>query len=396
MGKIIHITHNIRPGGGPQGYLYNLNEASKGGKHLFSVMSDSISSSRDNTSYLHKKIPDVLLRHLKPIKYIVMLMGFSNLKCENLAFQSREEMLCAHSVTVAARLLRSRKKWKNKKILLMPHGPVNYSDEVMDDVNSLHGISFISKLYRKVLLHLENRTFENVDGIIVAAKEGLESYSNLDKIDMRKCFEIMTGLPGLNCNLSKKNSRELLEIPENRTVVGYFGRFNNHKGFDYFLSEIKRICDHPSLFFISAGAGPLTPEQIPNYKNFGWRKDINILITACDVVVIPNRSTYFDLLPLEVLSLSRPVMVSESGGNKKLAAVSEGVINFKLKDGELASSIEKFSNMPQMEREQLENIAGLSFENLFSQEIFLARHDILSQRLSDYFNQEVPSIKVMV
>jgi glycosyltransferase involved in cell wall biosynthesis len=53
-------------------------------------------------------------------------------------------------------------------------------------------------------------------------------------------------------------------------------------------------------------------------KNLGWRSDIHDLVNAVDLVVIPNRSTYFDLLPLEVSAVGRCIVSTLTGGNRQL------------------------------------------------------------------------------
>ena len=48
----------------------------------------------------------------------------------------------------------------------------------------------------------------------------------------------------------------------------------------------------------------------------GWTDDPQSFIAASDLVVIPNRHTYFDLSVLETLSLGKSLLLSDSGGNK--------------------------------------------------------------------------------
>jgi len=71
------------------------------------------------------------------------------------------------------------------------------------------------------------------------------------------------------------------------------------------------------MHFFSAGAGEIQ-EAESNVFNLGWRKDIAEIISAMDLIIVPNTVTYFDLLPIESLMLGTPVAVSAVGGNKWL------------------------------------------------------------------------------
>ncbi|EBQ5309215.1 glycosyltransferase family 4 protein, partial [Salmonella enterica] len=287
-----------------------------------------------------------------------------------------------HSVPVAARLLKLNKN-KTVKIGLMPHGPVSYTTETLDDVESKYGKIYFRGFYFRIMSLLENNIFNKVDFVTVAAREGMESYQDINIQYEYKLFEVTSGLPPLICNTNKSDARKLLDIPDDKFIVGFFGRYNRHKGYDFFYDEVISSANE-KVFFISAGIGPIIKKEAHNYKNFGWRSDINNLITACDIIVIPNRHTYFDLLPLECFSLSRPVAVSLIGGNKKLCSLTQAAIPFKLNCGELNNLVNNLSNN-KTDYKKLESLAKKSYDELFSDKVFVTNHNSLLSSLNDFF-----------
>ncbi|MDE9486655.1 glycosyltransferase [Xenorhabdus bovienii] len=380
--KLLHFTTEIRPGGGPPGYLYNLKKIEKNyNYHVFSVNENM---SRDNTSYNKIKFPKLILRHLLCLKYLISLLGIKKIKEEKKIFDY--DFVLAHTAPIAARLISINKnEGKKTKIGFMPHGPVSYSIEVLDDIESKYGKFITRRIYEKALSHFENQIFNRADFISVAAKKGLDAYTNIKCDYKNKLFEVTTGLPELKCDLNQNEIRNELNIPPNSFVVGFFGRYNHHKGYDFFCNEILLNKSHENIFFISAGTGPISEIKNNNYINFGWRRDIEKLITACDLVVLPNRYTYFDLLPLECLSLSRPVAVSKTGGNIKLLSLSSAIIGFDMKEGNLIETINRLASKNKEELNILNRSARKSFERNFNEIAFSNNHEALFSNIKKYF-----------
>lgn len=381
INKILHFIDVIRPGGGPSGYLYNLKNTEEG--HNYFVYSVSRSDDRSG-QYSKKKFPIFLLRHILAITYIIRLLGLKKIPNEQIINNYKYTLV--HSVPMASRLL----KVKNKEIKLglMYHGPVSYSTEVMDNLVLGYG-DFLSKaFYKRVLQYLENRLYNKMDFIVTAAKEGLNAYTDI-KIDYsNKLFEVTTGLPEIKSSLSKAEARNLIGLPLNKMVVGYFGRYHSHKGYDIYRQGIELLSARDDILFISAGIGPLDVLSSNNYINFGWRTDIQNLITACDIIVLPNRYTYFDLLPLECLSLSRPVAISRIGGNLKLERLCPVAFGFDMSVGELSKLISWYAERSNDEKLQYEEKARYSFNTHFDEFNFSKNHDELYQALEKFSSKE--------
>lgn len=378
INKILHFIDLIRPGGGPSGYLYNLKNTEKGRNYF--VYSIERNDNRSG-SYNKKKFPTFILRHILAITYILRLFGIKKVPGEKIVNEYKYTLV--HSIPIASRLLKV--KDKNVKIGLMYHGPVSYSTEVMDNLIFGYG-DFISKgFYKKILQYLETRLYKKVDFVVTAAKEGMSAYTDIDFDYSNKLFEVTTGLPEIKNSLDKKAARELIGLESNKMVIGYFGRYHTHKGYDIYIREIEKLSCRDDISFISAGAGPLDTIHVDNYIDFGWRTDVQNLITACDLIVLPNRYTYFDLLPLECLSLSRPIAISRVGGNLKLESICPVAFGFDIKEGELSKLISWYADKTYGEKIGYEKQARASFDKFFDEINFSKNHDELYHSLDKYF-----------
>lgn len=383
--KLVHLIDVIRPGGGPSGYLYNLHHAiGIFGDVNFSVRYDARSVDRDNSPLLKLKWPDFLARHLKPWKFMAHLLLGQKFESETEACKPYAVVM-VHMAPHAARLLRI--KHPSAKLVFMPHAPTSFTDEVIGEISLRHGRSAIFGLYRWILEKLERKIMSSADLMVVAALEGVESYFDGRGIPAHHVYEVISGVSGFATSIGRDQARHQLGLPLGKVIVGYFGRYNHDKGFDFLQQEIAAMAQDDSVLFISAGAGALVPITSPNYQNFGWRSDVDVLITACDVVVTPNKHTYFDLLPLEALSLSRPVLASRVGGNKKLARLSNAVTLFDRKPGALVDAVKTYAEMSSAKRNALEVFARASYDSHFSQQAFWQAHRDLAAQILQHFSR---------
>jgi len=109
--------------------------------------------------------------------------------------------------------------------------------------------------------------------------------------------------------------------------------------------------------FISLGIGDISPLKLPNFINLGWQENPHNIINAGDVLMLPNRYTYFDLIVIETMAIGKPLIVSATGGNIDLADRSSGVILCKNNSPEeYLTIIRRLSNKP-------EYLRGIGKEN---------------------------------
>lgn len=377
--KIVHVHTTLRPGGGPQGYLFNLKKICEEKKSsAVTVRAIEVDRTRSTGGARFSILPAWFQRNTRPLKQVFNMLGLLPCGLEDF-LGHKEEAICVHLAPYAARLLRKRRS--GQAIFFMPHGPISYSDELMNEIDLRYGVGIFSGFYRKILNHLESRLFGSVDGVVVACRQGLDAYFRGVLPDC-EIFEVLSGVPTFENTVDKQMAREALNLPAAIKVIGYFGRFNADKGFDLFLNAIQEMGQRSDVIFISAGAGPLEPIEFPSYINYGWRSDIHVLMSACDAIVLPNRVTYFDLLPLEAMSIGRPVIASKVGGNVKLAEIADTVELFELEIDDFVSKLDAFILRSTSECKKLEARTRDLYLANFSIDIFYDNHVYLFKQIN--------------
>jgi glycosyltransferase involved in cell wall biosynthesis len=388
--KVVHFSDMLRPGGGPLGYLYNLKIALDESPNDFVlVYSQKLSENRTPHKSKDRPFPDFINRYIKLVGQLRLLLGLRKIHGEDKLSSINDAIIVSHSVTVAARL---RRIYNDKICLcLMPHGPRSYSEEVAEEIKSVYGDDFVSKLLVKILIKLEKKVILDSSAIICATKHGLKDYFNGRGVQHNHIFEVTSGLKCEWKAIDQDEARRRLSIEANKFVVGYFGRYNTDKGYDYFISEISNINSN-NILFISAGVGPLERSSFENYINYGWRSDVELLISACDFVVLPNKYTYFDLLPLESMSIGVPVIASNIGGNIHLAALCPSVKLFERNKGVLSKLINDLSSnyFLNKKNDDLKNTIRMEFEMNFSPNVFVKNHRNLAIELIKHFSSTTP------
>ena len=78
-----------------------------------------------------------------------------------------------------------------------------------------------------------------------------------------------------------------------------------------------------------------------NIIDLGWTDDPGSIISAADVVVVPNRDTYFDINIIQVLSIGTPMITTPTGGNRWFEKLSDLHMFFFRTEEELKDVLER-------------------------------------------------------
>jgi glycosyltransferase involved in cell wall biosynthesis len=339
--KLLHIGRIIRPGGGPSGYLYNLSAISKERKSEW-VKTFAFKYS-DERSALNSSKSGVIILSLPYFlrkNYVKSLLVVRNIIDIYRAIQLRFNIGDAFPVFHDQMLAYWYGKLFSRPYCVMPHQPIEIAREIDDayryrynlNANDIYGLV----VTKEILAYINASiiicpTSYSLDGYFISKNE----YKSVLNSTPKHMVPSTVTLP--NSVLGRLKTRELLSIEENKLAIGFIGRYNSDKGYDRFLSIAKRHRNKPNLIFFSAGAGEMQSNEA-GVTDLGWRKDIADIITAMDLIIIPNRVTYFDLLPIESLMLGTPVAVTSAGGNKWLLDQVEDNSVLELKLNEVCSS----------------------------------------------------------
>ncbi len=240
-----------------------------------------------------------------------------------------EELLLAHHALIAS------DRRERVRLILTSHCPEMPAIE-KTNILIANGLShYQAQKIRQKLLALDLDAFRQADIIIFPCKEAMEPYyatcnDFADVMHGKDIRFVLTGIMKPEISVAKP-----LPEFENKFKMVFAGRHNSVKGYDLLTEAVPQFLDRTDSVMLVAGqAGPLAAPAHTNWKEFGWLSVPGELIRAADVFILANRQTYFDLVAIEVMSMGIPLLASATGGNKKLAELSNGVILFEpTKDG---------------------------------------------------------------
>jgi glycosyltransferase involved in cell wall biosynthesis/protein-tyrosine-phosphatase len=129
-----------------------------------------------------------------------------------------------------------------------------------------------------------------------------------------------TVVPSRSANDMKRE----LGVHDASIVIGTAGRLSAVKGHDTFIRAVRQVLDQePHARFVIAGDGPLDDDLRSLAAQLGVdracvfagaRGDINNLLAALDVFVLPSLNEGLPMAVLEAMAAGKPVVVSRVGG----------------------------------------------------------------------------------
>ncbi|WP_158680018.1 hypothetical protein [Deinococcus sp. NW-56] len=289
-GRVAHVVSLIRPGGGPSGYLYNLASISeRHPERNFDILAVTRSDQRSKWQPSERFGTIIrLLRPLSPSLRSVALMSIqfwiakrSKPAHANLGFM---KSLQAYSCLVfhergLAESYMQMSSVPGQKVFVMPHAPTDLSLESLEDYENYLG----ARINKRLLLHRmreeEIDFYEGADGIVAPSRYSLDSYfigddeirSRFDHMLINRLHTVITGVPGKESTRSEEY-RSKVNPHGKRYVVGYFGRYNEQKGFDLYLEVVGRMQNRSDIQFVCAGGGGLQSHSgdADNLIDLGW------------------------------------------------------------------------------------------------------------------------------
>ncbi len=377
--KIIHIGRHIRPGGGPAGYLYNLKSIiQKRRSSLLDVW--SFSSAEERSAASHNNAPAVITAlPLFVRKALVATLVHIRAKRDRAHAKELSEKLTGEKPIFHDQFLaQAFSQVSNTPYGLMPHQPTELSKEVA--VLYQHKYKVPYHFVYNLLVQRELSGYQNAEFLISPTKWSLDGYFLEDSesrsiIENKKKSFVVSTAKAPRQSIDRETMRKKLGITNSQLAIGFLGRYIEDKGFDQFLRIARSQENKKGLLFFSAGTGPIALSDSDNVNNLGWRSDIGDIIKALDLVLIPNRLTYFDLLPIECLMLGTPVAVTPTGGNRWLLEHSEesGIFELQLQENGAQNNMTGLLELLP-HRVDFEN-HPLAFP--FSEDYFLRQHERL-------------------
>lgn len=229
-------------------------------------------------------------------------------------------------------------------LILTIHNPIRPSDEFFPQHEALHGRE-AAEQWREAFRVIEDLAMCIPDALILPAPEAVSAHlatwpAFADLYDRKPVGFVPTGTAAPALAYETSAIRSVLGIPDTAVVVSYVGRKIPVKGFDLFAAAAQQMLSkHSEVFVLTAGMGPGAVPATDRWINLGWSRTAGDVLNASDLIVAPNRETYFDLGIIEALALGKYVITTRTGGNIALAKLVPSLVTTEPDIGSVAGAI---------------------------------------------------------
>lgn len=384
---IIDRSLNSKVGGG-RGYLYKLKQGlDKIGAEDFIVISKNETSDfkqEIKRKYKHSGIFNFLLkiyRILNAVRYYFYLCRLNKKMPSDEIIKAIEKydfdsIHCHHPfefITVMNYLKYTNKN--NVVKIFSCHDPGLTSDEIYSTFKPIN--KYIAQLLKKQTQNIEQIAFENSDILIFPCTDSLNYYKSwkyfANLIEGKLKGYVLTGTEAYKVTEQSNEYREKLNIDKSAMVFSFLGRHNEIKGYDVLKEAAKLVlADNENVIFLIGGEeGPLYGLKNEKWIEKGFTSEPGNLVNASDVFIAPNRKAYFDLVIIEAMSIGKVVIATRTGGNIKIASLTNGVILVEPENPKaLKEVIDKVAKMSKDELKVLGEKNKIAFEKYFTLEKF--------------------------
>ena len=187
---------------------------------------------------------------------------------------------------------------------------------------------------KKILLNFEYRldlfSISHADGLIVVNRSIGDYFKEIAVLKRgAEIIPIPINIKNFEFSGAKRDTmRNELGIGEKTKVIGFVGRFSPEKNLLTLLISFANVArDDSSIKLMLVGTGP----EEPKLKEFvsrndiedrvifcGVRYDINMLLSAFDIFVLPSYVEGFSTALLEAMASGRPIICSNIAANREL------------------------------------------------------------------------------
>lgn len=332
--------------GGPAGYLFNLQCGLRENNYVIEILSDFNQAGIKNSKTKLKKVKIQLFEEIRSILHFYKKGLTIKYKSKNNF--NNYAVLHIHS-SEDAYYIKKLIGFRNK-IILSSHKPETLANEKIGAINLECGRNWKCLLLRSFYDYIEKTVYSFSDGFVFpseGAEKLYESFTGYKKNKIGKPVKyVYTGCKKKTITINRMNYRKNLGISNDEFMISYIGRHNYIKGYDL-LTKIGDQLINDGMSVVCAGqTSSITYPISKKWIELGYISDAQNLINASDVVIIPNRNTYFDLVIIEILSMGKIVITSHTGGNVDIAKETRGLVLFETgNERSLLQAIQKVREM---------------------------------------------------
>ena len=180
---------------------------------------------------------------------------------------------------------------------------------------------------------LARATARWADAFSSVSWRSLQFAAEHEGVDLERARVIPNGIDLASWKTPPRDvARRLLDVLPDDFVVATVGRLHAQKGYKHLLrAAVEVLRKQPNALFLIAGYGPLRKKleartqrlRIARRVRFlGYRKDVETLLAASDLFVLPSLWEGMSNAILEAMAAARPVVATAVDGN--VEQVSEG------------------------------------------------------------------------
>jgi glycosyltransferase involved in cell wall biosynthesis len=304
--KVLELITRLDKGGAPRVFLRLIRGLKEQGIEVAMASGPSRQPEEDPAEFSRRShIPyhplPSLRREISPVHDLRALFQI-------IALIRKERPTILHTHTSKAGVLgRIAGKMTRTRTIHTPHGHLFYG--------------YFGKGKERFYVVVERWAARFCERIITISEDERREYVKRGIGDNKKVVTIYNGIDiGLFPGDGKRLRRELGIAPQ-ASVVGFVGRLEEVKGPHLFVEAALRIhAADPRTYFLLLGDGSMKKglmqkaQGMPHLHIIGYREDIPDCLAALDVLLIPSLNDGFNLVAVEAMASSKPIVAMAVGG----------------------------------------------------------------------------------
>ena len=174
-------------------------------------------------------------------------------------------------------------------------------------------------------------------------------------INPDKIVRIYNGVDGdrfRHASEGRERVRAEFNIADDTVLIGAAGRLVWQKGFEFIIKSIPiLIKSHPNIKILIAGDGPFKKHLIMHSRMIGidsyiilagFRNDIEDVLSAVDILVIPSLMDEFPMIALEGMAMAKPIVATRMEGiTEQISDKENGLLVLSWDANALAKAINR-------------------------------------------------------
>ena len=374
--KVLQLITRLDWGGAPRLFLKLIRGLKEQGIEIAMASGPSRQPEEDPQKFSHKfHVPYYHMPHLR--RDIAPVYDFLSL-FEIVSLIRRERPTLLHTHTTKAGIVgRIAGRITRTRTIHTPHGHLFYG--------------YFGKGKQKLYVFLERLAARFCERIITITDDERREYLKNKIGDEKKVVTIYNGIDMKRYPGDGKKMRTELRIAQRAPVVGFVGRLEEIKGPHLFVEAAILIGNaFPQTHFLLVGDGPMKEKLmkqahgVPRFHFVGHRDDITDVIAALDLIIIPSLNDGFNLVAVEAMASSKPIVATAVGGLPEVIGEGGILVGPGDKTG-MAQTAVKLLNSPSLKKEMGAKGRRRS-ETLFD-------WDVCLQRTFDMYHQVVETTR---